>query len=150
MESELLNAPRHGLGDSAMKIQLERQHQALLAGKRASADFVSGQHLTKNLATFLYTSANNNDLDRLSELAMQFETIEWQSLDVRHPKFDDVDDNDFDMGDCDEDATGMMFDSINVHSLSTNSNNLNSIITKNKNGDTVRLGPPRLPGAAPL
>jgi hypothetical protein len=54
-----------------------------------------------------------------------------------------VEDNDFDMGDCDEEA-GTMFESINVHSLSINSNNLRSIVTKNKDGQTVLLGPPRM------
>jgi len=63
-------------------------------------------------------------------------------LDIRHPKFDDVEDNDFDMGDCDEEA-GIMFSSINVHSLSTNSNNLRSIITQNRAGQTIPINLPQ-------
>lgn len=59
----------------------------------------------KKTASFLYTSANLNEIDKLRELYYELETIEFKK-DVRHDKFNDW--VDFDMGDdcdeCDEDV----------------------------------------------
>lgn len=93
------------------------------------------QELQSNIATFMYSSHSVGDLAKLRELAHDIETIEWGTLDVRHPKFDYLaDDPDIQMDDCDEDLDQGDFDVINVHSLSTKSNNLKSIISQNRPG----------------
>lgn len=89
----------------------------------------------------MYSSHTTGDLNKLRAFANDIETIEWGSLDVRHPKFDYLaDDPDICMDDCDEDLDTGDFDVINVHSLSTKSNNLKSIISQNRPG-VVQMPP---------
>lgn len=139
-KKELLQAPRGG--NNAERVYNNLLSEQNAAGGRPS-DSAQAAQVQANIATFLYTSAHCYDLRQMEELAKQLETIEWREIDVRHPKFNEVDDDlEFEMGDCDEES-GTMVDSINIHQLATNSNNLKSIVTKNKAGQLVELGPPK-------